>query len=585
MTDIIQLWSPALMRAVGFTLLHSLWQGALVAIVAGLFLIILHQRSARERYRLTAVALFVFVGLTMATFGHYYTASFYLPTHPSSIAPGIRSAEPAIHTASIQPGGELFGPVTTFLAVGYGLIDQHLPILVWAWALGMLGMSLRFIGGFLYIQRLRRYRMTPLPDWWQKRITRLAQRAGLWQPVQVLTSALVSSPMVIGYFKPVILLPLGAISGLSTTELEAILAHEIAHILRKDYLVNILQSIVELLFFYHPAVWFLSTILRTERENCCDDIATELCGDSLLLARALSSLAGWTYLTPGPRLAMAAIGTNGSLLGRVRRLARHHTAVPVWEGFWATCIVLFSAGLIVAGTTLSLGAVSKPLNSLSLDGRLRKATVASRSVSSSTGRQAMDWRLPTGSTNIPPLFQAEVNPQALFEAELVQDGLITNREHYSYTLTTRTFSVNSLPQSKATADKYRAFYEKATGKRLKESDSYQVTKNSQQTNASAPTVPKPSPLPSALTKPTVAPPLVAPTSARPSNQKIAQELEQDGLIVPGAKNFELILNSNGLKVNGKSQPASLTEKYRSLLHIPLDPGGQTTTDITIRVSE
>ena len=139
--------------------------------------------------------------------------------------------------------------------------------------------------------------------------TALAERGGLKRPVQLLESALVQVPLVVGHVRPVILLPLGAVAGLSPNCLEAILAHELAHVLRRDYLVNLLQTVAEALFFYHPAVWFMGNCLRAERENCCDDTATALVGgDPLRLARALTALAEWSQsavIPTAPRLALA----------------------------------------------------------------------------------------------------------------------------------------------------------------------------------------------------------------------------------------------------------------------------------------
>nr|WP_262905597.1 M56 family metallopeptidase [Hymenobacter siberiensis] len=208
-------------------------------------------------------------------------------------------------------------------------LNNQLPLLVLAWLLGLLAMSLRMLGGLLYVQRLRRYRVRPLSVAWQERLAALAARSGVKRPVALLESALVRVPLVVGHLRPVILLPLGTVAGLSPACLEAILAHELAHVLRRDYLVNLLQTVAEVLFFYHPAVWFVANCVRTERENCCDDTATTLVGgDPLRLARALTALtalAEWTQsaaVAPTPRLALAAFNQPGALLLRVRRLVR-----------------------------------------------------------------------------------------------------------------------------------------------------------------------------------------------------------------------------------------------------------------------
>ena len=133
---------------------------------------------------------------------------------------------------------------------------------------------------------------------WQRMATRLSRRLHIGRAITLLESALVDVPTVIGWLKPVVLLPASALAGLSPQQLEAILAHELAHIRRHDYLVNLLQTLVETVLFYHPAVWWLSRRIRIERENCCDDLAVSLCGDPVAYAQALADLEA---LRSGPR--------------------------------------------------------------------------------------------------------------------------------------------------------------------------------------------------------------------------------------------------------------------------------------------
>ena len=132
--------------------------------------------------------------------------------------------------------------------------------------------------------------------------------------VEILESAAVAVPTLVGWVKPVVLLPAAALAGLTAVQLEAILAHELAHVRRHDYLVNLLQSIVETLLFYHPAVWWVSAEVRAEREHCCDDLAIAVCGDRLVYVSALAEL------TSIERQVFALAATDGSLLTRVRRI-------------------------------------------------------------------------------------------------------------------------------------------------------------------------------------------------------------------------------------------------------------------------
>ena len=404
MTTLENFVSPALTRALGWTLLHSLWQGALVAAVLAGALLLLRRQRAEVRYVAAAGALGAVVALAGITFGLYFNAgastnAILGPSssktvqaapvgNPISLARAsadLRAAKDTRPAAAAGAKTQLTNQTGTAPAAGEAVavrpsapgwlvtylryFDNHLPLLVLLWLLGLLAMSLRMLGGLLYVQRLRRYRVRPLRPMWQERLAALAQRSGVRRPVALLESALVQVPLVVGHLRPVILLPLGAVAGLSPAYLEAILAHELAHVLRRDYLVNLLQTVAEVLFFYHPAVWFVANCVRTERENCCDDTATALCGgDSLRLARALTALAEWSQsavvpATPG--LALAAMGGRGALLCRVRRLVQRRPAAPTLaESFMAGALMLGGLGLLGSSVALA-GPLTQPLSAAS----------------------------------------------------------------------------------------------------------------------------------------------------------------------------------------------------------------------------
>jgi uncharacterized protein involved in exopolysaccharide biosynthesis len=175
--------------------------------------------------------------------------------------------------------------------------------------------SCRWLNGSRWIRHLKTSDTSPLDHEWQLRLRALSQRLNVHRPVALFKSALVEVPLVIGWLRPVILLPASALSGLTPDQLEAILAHELAHVRRCDYLVNAFQNVVETLMFYHPAVWWISSCIREEREQCCDDLVVSACGNRVTYARALLFLEEARGL---PRLALAANG--GSLIYRVRRL-------------------------------------------------------------------------------------------------------------------------------------------------------------------------------------------------------------------------------------------------------------------------
>jgi uncharacterized protein (TIGR03435 family) len=217
---------------------------------------------------------------------------------------------------------------------------------VWAlpiWSMGVLLFSVRLAWGCAHAFALGR-RSDPADEPVLAIVRAVGRRMGIGRPVRVLISALSDGPSVIGWLRPVILLPPAAAMGLTPQQLEAVLAHELAHIRRWDYLVNVFQVVAETVFFYHPAVWWTSSRIRLERELCCDDLAVRSCGDPLCYAQALTTLEKRRVSAP----AMAVAGTGGPLLYRIQRLlgvsTRAH-GLSLWPGVLAIFLVLMSAAL------------------------------------------------------------------------------------------------------------------------------------------------------------------------------------------------------------------------------------------------
>ncbi|MCC9135808.1 M56 family metallopeptidase [Pontibacter silvestris] len=345
MNQITHLLSETLVSALGWTLLHSLWQGALTALVLGVLLILLNHHTARARYTVSGIAMLLQLLFSLVTFVHYYTSSG--GTASQMLNSATEHAVPTENTATLRAYSlhEAMGTAQYYF-------EQHLPLLVTLWLLGLLAMILRFLGGVALTQRLRNYKTSPLALNWQHMLSDLSHRIGVKQSVKLVESALVQVPMVIGYVKPVILLPMGTVTGLTQAQVEAILAHELAHILRKDYLLNMLQSVVDILFFYHPAMWWISGMVRTERENCCDDLAVAYCGNPLVYARALAELEAMRLPT-APAMAVAFSGKKGSLINRIKRLVGQQSLRPTFsEGFMAAVVLM--GGLLL----FSFGAVA-----------------------------------------------------------------------------------------------------------------------------------------------------------------------------------------------------------------------------------
>jgi beta-lactamase regulating signal transducer with metallopeptidase domain len=355
---VLENWlSPALVRALGYALLHSLWQGAALAGLLAAALPLLRRHRPEVRYAASAAAVAGLVLAVAGTFGYYYSQSTPAPLAAAPLAHSLR--EQVVIERILAMQAHTPAPTTDLLPLLARWAEPYLPVLVAAWLLGLLLMAGRLAGGLYYTGRLRRAGTQALGAEWQQRLSALAARAGLRRPVALLESGRVRGPLVLGYLRPAILLPLGAVAGLPPALLEALLAHELAHIVRRDYLLNLALAATEALFFYHPAVWFMAGCLRAERENCCDDQAAALCGgDALRVARALAALAELeASATPAPRLALAAagVGGRGSLLARVRRLALGRPQAPtLTEGLLASGLCLL--GVAGLGTGLAMAA-------------------------------------------------------------------------------------------------------------------------------------------------------------------------------------------------------------------------------------
>jgi beta-lactamase regulating signal transducer with metallopeptidase domain len=281
----------------GATLLHFLWQGALAAAVAKGLLWKLRDSSAQRRYAAACLSLLAMAVAPLVTFA-------WLSSSPVPVSES---------TGVFTPIGVVWEQATAAPAVP----RDWMPFLVAAWFAGATLLSFRLLAGWTMALRWRRPGTQPTPLNWQCHVERLRILLSVGRKVRLTFTSRVDSPAVVGWLRPVIVLPISALAGLPPAHLEAILAHELAHIRRGDFAVNVLQCVVETLLFYHPAVWWISNRVRVEREHCCDDAAVATCGDAVGYARALTLLEEMRAArTPATALA----STGGSLLERVRRL-------------------------------------------------------------------------------------------------------------------------------------------------------------------------------------------------------------------------------------------------------------------------
>jgi TonB family protein len=308
MTTLIQICGLPLVHALGWTLLHLCWQGALVAIVLWCVLGVLSGRSSRARYGAACLALGLMVALPLATFAHLAADEYRMRAEFDSSAVVIDTGMVLQVSA-----GETTTPWPERISAA---LDQGLPWVLMAWFAGVVLFVVRLNLGLLVARRMRWVATTAAPTELQQAFDAVRRRLGVERAVRLMHSALVQVPTVIGWLRPVVLVPASCLSGLSAMQIEAILAHELAHIRRHDYLVSVLQSVIETLLFYHPAVWWVSRQVRRERECCCDEMAVAVGGDRLAYARALSVLEERRACTPE-----FVLGANGGVLTmRIKRL-------------------------------------------------------------------------------------------------------------------------------------------------------------------------------------------------------------------------------------------------------------------------
>lgn len=353
MNPSVNFLSGPLTEALGWALVHSLWQGAAVVAAVAVCLRLRHRHSAATRYGVSLGGLALQLLLFAATAWVCY--------------PAVRAAGTAALTTSVLPTG----PAPTSAAFDLSVfLQRYFPTLVLLWVVGAGLLALRLLGGWVLVQRWAHRGSRPAPLAWQRHLDRLAGQAGIRRAVRLLESARVSVPMTVGWLKPVVLLPVGVLTGLTPGQVEAVLAHELAHIGRHDYLVNLLQSVVETLFFYHPATWWLSARVRQEREHDCDERAVALTGNRLALAQALAALEGFRQ-APVPELALAFGGQKTGLLDRVKRVLGVENASPTRLNGWTLSLCLLLAAGLAVGQAVQTEKPKKPVSKTGKETRRR----------------------------------------------------------------------------------------------------------------------------------------------------------------------------------------------------------------------
>ncbi len=315
--------AAAWMSGLGWTLLDFVWQGALVGCAAAVLLGLLGRARPQWRYLVACGALLLCAALPLAGMVARMTAPE--SSGAALTLPSVPQALPAAGQGMVRQ----VAPAMAWDLAGWRqALQPRLPQVILCWSAGAALMALRLLLGLAWVRRRTRrgaYRTDPA---WQAVLDRLAARLGLGRKVILGLVDDLASPVTAGFVRPLVLVPASLVSGMAPQLLEALLAHELAHVRRHDYLVNLVQSAIEILLFYHPAVWWLSHRVRVERELIADDLAASALGEPRRLALALSELD--LLQLSSPQLALGAHG-GGKLMSRIKRLVRPQAEPLNWK--------------------------------------------------------------------------------------------------------------------------------------------------------------------------------------------------------------------------------------------------------------
>jgi uncharacterized protein (TIGR03435 family) len=322
----------AWMHVAGWALVHFVWQGTVVTVAAATVLHLCRRQSASVRYAIacSAMAAMLLGVITTAAFIDAPLTGSVKETGVS-VRLGRDGSRDVFLPIQIDNTSSSAGAVSNVQRV-----EKLLPWIVSAWLFGVTLLLGRAGAAWWRVRRLHQLALAAMRSSWQTAGNRIAARLGLPRVIRIVELSHVDVPLVVGCLRPIVVLPIAAMSQLNPAHVEAILAHELAHVRRHDYVVNLMQTLAETLLFYHPAVWWLSARIRDEREHCCDDVAVAVCGDRVGYATALAELEAWRSGEPS----LAAAATGGSLLHRVRRILRVDMSDDARMSVWTLALVV-----------------------------------------------------------------------------------------------------------------------------------------------------------------------------------------------------------------------------------------------------
>ncbi len=329
------IYSSELMHALSWTLLHSVWQAFIIAILLLSIIRFGKNLSAHAKY-IWAIGSLITLFVTSAI-------TFYIYLELPIIGKAFVTSEPADWSNSINL--VLHQEISTATIIS-DFVSQNSRLISLSWLIGLLFFILRTLFGIFQIQRLKQG-MSSLPKFWNDKLERLKNKAGYTNAILLGESQKISSPLTFGFLKPALLFPIGMINQLSIEQVEAIMAHELAHIIRRDYLVNLIQTFIESIYYFNPSVWVISTIIRNQREHCCDDLAIELTGSSIHYVKALVAIEE-SKSSPNSILAMSLAKNKKTLLNRVKRILNQPQKNENMKEKLLMCMMLFISVIFIS---------------------------------------------------------------------------------------------------------------------------------------------------------------------------------------------------------------------------------------------
>lgn len=519
--------SDRLLHALSWTLVHSLWQGAIIAFLAGILFFGTGNLNARIRYNLLFGLMILFVGMASLTFGAEWGEYEEKSKESPELISEFRHEGANVLKVFAEPATFHLDKNQSWIQ----LFERYKGLLLFVWILVLLFKSIKMALDIAYVYRIRIIRTKSLEPSWNLRLQALSQRLGITQKVGLLESGIIPGPASLGFFRPLILLPIGLVNHLTVAEVEAILLHELAHIRRSDYLVNVLQRVLENVFFFNPALLWLSYRIREERENCCDDLALQVLQDEKLYAQTLLRFQEYQWLEP--QYAQAFGGNKMPLLARIKRILnrREYRALQVYE----KVVLIF--GLLFMGIFLLWAKPALPIknqvNNL-LRGQKsspsRTDVLAEKPVNFVPANQTLLYPTPANSNSIAQPLQAKsmahLNP-APIERPLEDSIPATSRE-LDQLQAELVFATKQYEREKSRYDSIKALDEKTVDR-----VPAQTAQNTRSTILQERVI-----------------------------TSLVLELIADGIIKDAKELRSYRLDEATFKVNGQKQPRAIIEKYQ-----------------------